>query len=129
MNPRPPELTRTDHLLPYPTLCRSGRGRGQVDSKSEGKAAAETYSPPQPGQARRSRTGAGRGRGGARGGVEGDTRTRGRAGPRAQGAGEESRSEGHTSELQSLMRNQYAVFWLNKKTRARPNVTHILENK
>src|SRR3546814_8605844 len=27
------------------------------------------------------------------------------------------RSEEHTSELQSLMRNSYAVFWLKKKTR------------
>src|SRR3546814_3261529 len=27
----------------------------------------------------------------------------------------EHRSEEHTSELQSLMRNSYAVFWLNKK--------------
>src|SRR3546814_5345475 len=26
-----------------------------------------------------------------------------------------NRSEEHTSELQSLMRNTYAVFWLNKK--------------
>src|SRR3546814_1796916 len=29
-----------------------------------------------------------------------------------------SRSEEHTSELQSLMRNSYAVFCLKKKTRA-----------
>src|SRR3546814_7656647 len=33
------------------------------------------------------------------------------------GLGWGSRSEEHTSELQSLMRNSYAVFWLKKKTR------------
>src|SRR3546814_2427471 len=31
------------------------------------------------------------------------------------GSGEEARSEEHTSELQSLMRNSYAVFCLKKK--------------
>src|SRR3546814_2333415 len=35
-----------------------------------------------------------------------------------------SRSEEHTSELQSLMRISYAVFCLKKKKHARPNVTH-----
>src|SRR3546814_8457370 len=34
----------------------------------------------------------------------------------AQPAGEQHRSEEHTSELQSLMRNSYAVFCLKKKT-------------
>src|SRR3546814_5029280 len=36
-------------------------------------------------------------------------------------SGSEMRSEEHTSELQSLMRNSYAVFCLKKK-----NKTHIL---
>src|SRR3546814_1977885 len=31
-------------------------------------------------------------------------------------SGPEPRSEEHTSELQSLMRNSYAVFWWQKKT-------------
>src|SRR3546814_10019435 len=31
-------------------------------------------------------------------------------------AAKEMRSEEHTSELQSLMRSSYAVFWLTKKT-------------
>src|SRR3546814_8789303 len=31
-----------------------------------------------------------------------------------------NRSEEHTSELQSLMRHQYAVFWLKKKTTPHP---------
>src|SRR3546814_6982050 len=40
---------------------------------------------------------------------------RGRAGRRARGLEEGGRSEEHTSELQSLMRNSYAVFCLKKK--------------
>src|SRR3546814_5039557 len=39
----------------------------------------------------------------------------------AQEAGEENRSEEHTSELQSLMRISYAVFCLKKKHLARLN--------
>src|SRR3546814_2792316 len=35
------------------------------------------------------------------------------------------RSEEHTSELQSLMRNSYAVFCLNNKTKHRATTTHI----
>src|SRR3546814_4537583 len=35
-----------------------------------------------------------------------------------------SRSEEHTSELQSLMRNSYAVFCLKKKTCYNPQPTH-----
>src|SRR3546814_8960468 len=35
--------------------------------------------------------------------------------PPARGRGERLRSEEHTSELQSLMRNSYAVFCLKKK--------------
>src|SRR3546814_5850038 len=41
-----------------------------------------------------------------------DVAAHGRSG--AEGAGRR-RSEEHTSELQSLMRSSYAVFWLNKK--------------
>src|SRR3546814_7383379 len=43
-----------------------------------------------------------------------------------------SRSEEHTSELQSLMRNSYAVFCLKKTTRTKKNVilqTHITSTK
>src|SRR3546814_7079662 len=36
--------------------------------------------------------------------------------PQAVDVGVGIRSEGHTSELQSLMRNSYAVFCLNKNT-------------
>src|SRR3546814_9255501 len=34
------------------------------------------------------------------------------------------RSDEHTSELQSLMRTSYAVFYLKKKTKIKTNTTH-----
>src|SRR3546814_1958736 len=37
-----------------------------------------------------------------------------------------TRSEEHTSELQSLMRISYAVFCLKKKKTSRKNVTHTI---
>src|SRR3546814_8492429 len=36
------------------------------------------------------------------------------------------RSEEHTSELQSLMRISYAVFWLKKKNKQKKTNTHVL---
>src|SRR3546814_10310370 len=41
-------------------------------------------------------------------------------------ADDQGRSEEHTSELQSLMRNSYAVFCLNKKKEKRRQPKHIL---
>src|SRR3546814_7488811 len=99
---RPPRSTRTDTLFPYPTLFRSTRrrcGRGP---------APRPVVRPRPG----------RRRGGGRGWVwtwespeEGGTN--GKAGQRAPPG--KGRSEEHTPELQSLMRNSYAVFCLKKK--------------
>src|SRR3546814_954172 len=43
------------------------------------------------------------------------------------GKGEASRSEEHTSELQSLMRISYAVFCLKKKKTS--NIRHEMNNK
>src|SRR3546814_969698 len=40
--------------------------------------------------------------------------------PRSRQSGDRLRSEEHTSELQSLMRNSYAVFCLKKKTKQKP---------
>src|SRR3546814_7659831 len=40
-----------------------------------------------------------------------------------QHVGEQSRSEEHTSELQSLMRISYAVFCLKKKTQPQSHIT------
>src|SRR3546814_4446302 len=39
------------------------------------------------------------------------------------------RSEEHTSELQSLMRNSYAVFCLKKKNKSTTRFTSLLKNK
>src|SRR3546814_1309770 len=44
----------------------------------------------------------------------------------AQGVGQGNRSEEHTSELQSLMRNAYAVFCLKKKKTNHNTSKHII---
>src|SRR3546814_5708670 len=98
---RPPRSTRTDTLFPYTTLFRSYQRRYR---------GARRGSPP-PG--------------------EGEERHRAAMGDSARGEREMtlsfllpfalslskdcSRSEEHTSELQSLMRISYAVFCLKKK--------------
>src|SRR3546814_3168241 len=109
---RPPRSTRTDTLVPYTTLFRSGR-RGQPDRR------------------RLLQAGLPRAADGVRGGgeeVAGSVAGRfGRLSrPNLPGIRdwkfgirkqpERQRSEEHTSELQSLMRISYAVFCLKKKT-------------
>src|SRR3546814_1624883 len=109
LQPRP---TRTDTLLPYTTLFRSGlreAARGGGSRRDEDAARASRPFP-----AARHRRGAA-----ARAlqplrllqGVRRPIRPRLRAGLRSAG----NRSEEHTSELQSLMRISYAVFCLKKK--------------
>src|SRR3546814_10287040 len=98
---RPPISTRTDTLFPYTTLFRSRRAR--IDRPVELKMLADA--------------------------------ARAQIHDLLDGAGQPlladfarpvgldiDRSEEHTSELQSLMRNSYAVFCLKKKKQ--PN-THI----
>src|SRR3546814_9700328 len=98
---RPPRSTRTDTLLPYTTLFRS-RPRASraaalwedcsfVSSKYDMGAAIASRMRGPPNLLRKS------------------------APPRPAGAAATRRSEEHTSELQSLMRNSYAVFCLKKK--------------
>src|SRR3546814_2498600 len=88
----PPRSTRTDTLFPYTTLFRSGQVRGRRRRRLRGvprlplRDAITARRPPQ--------------------------RSVGDAPPRRN----RSRSEEHTSELQSLMRISYAVFCLKKKT-------------
>src|SRR3546814_5414608 len=104
---RPPRSTRTDTLFPYTTLFRSiwlmARGswpwrvRGNEGSRETLQAAVWALQATQ---------GAGR-----------PTPSRTNKG----GEGKERRSEEHTSELQSLMRNSYAVFCLKKKNPHKPN--------
>src|SRR3546814_5929749 len=86
---QPPRSTRTDTLFPYTTLFRSCRWRWPDRTRSQRSAQpSPACRPPL-----RQRAGSG---------PEGPT-------------GRPSRSEEHTSELQSLMRISYAVFCLKKK--------------
>src|SRR3546814_4211535 len=83
---RPPRSTRTDTLFPYTTLFRSVAVAGCAQApRSTAAGSASCES--------------------------------GRYGPihRSQPSPRVSRSEEHTSELQSLMRISYAVFCLKKK--------------
>src|SRR3546814_10564171 len=107
---RPPRATRTDTLLPYTTLFRSAaHPRGWSVCRPCG--AAHEHRP------------AVRLRGGHP--------TRRRERPRcdlcgpvpADPSGLATRSEEHTSELQSLMRISYAVFCLKKKIKLSYNIT------
>src|SRR3546814_1814058 len=99
---RPPRSTRTAPLFPYTTLFRSARRRHRGDRLSRAAHGALL------------RDGAAH-RGGARSRGAGGASAGGVA-ARARGAGPGvSRSEEHTSELQSLMRISYAVFCLKKK--------------
>src|SRR3546814_1487329 len=114
---RPPRSTRTDPLLPYTTLFRSqfgsagdvpGRHRqpdlGQMPPCAQGVLAGA--------MAEGHRQGEGQGHADRHPlAVE---QGRAIAGGRFQGM---TRSEEHTSELQSLMRISYAVFCLKKKTK------------
>src|SRR3546814_7323838 len=92
---RPPRSTRTDTLFPYTTLFRSVLRRLVL-------GVLRFRALPRDGRRRR--------RGLA---AQGD---RGHQSVRAAAAQHDHpRSEEHTSELQSLMRNSYAVFCLKKK--------------
>src|SRR3546814_10324469 len=85
---RPPRSTRTDTLFPYTTLFRSKSGIScRREAVSPAQGSAAGGGPLRPED--RIVRGCDRGR---------------------------SRSEEHTSELQSLMRISYAVFCLKKKT-------------
>src|SRR3546814_10126932 len=131
---RPPRSTRTDTLFPYTTLFRSGCGGPQRARRRGFQAVAARTA----GRRRRSRRGGGRrparahplpvaGPQRRRGDAHGAVAVRGpavrelpvdaagpvRTGlPRAEGRGPArgTRSEEHTSELQSLMRLTYADF-------------------
>src|SRR3546814_6748415 len=109
---RPPRSTRTDTLFPYTTLFRSRRGvpavaadrrrLGTRPRPAQGPAGADELTPglpcPHPARYRRR------------------SRTVTIGSPRG-------RSEEHTSELQSLMRNSYAVFCLKKKKHKHTTMT------
>src|SRR3546814_3641005 len=110
---RPPRSTRTDTLFPYTTLFRShsAETRGRLDHWPFDETVAGSNG----GNAGGSGSQCGRGlhptdpdaRGTA------DLGSPGHTGAETVRGG--SRSEEHTSELQSLMRISYAVFCLKKK--------------
>src|SRR3546814_2688085 len=100
----PPRSTRTDTLFPYTPLFRS-----PIPNPQSRPSDARTDPPaPRPRRAARDRAV------GPRPAAVGRRQRRGR-GRRPLVAGAAPRSEEHTSELQSLMRNSYAVFCLKKK--------------
>src|SRR3546814_7691713 len=98
---RPPRSTRTDTLFPYTTLFRSRFTRRGVRPAARGIHAQPVAGDPGAGIHRERGRAAALAPGGA-GTHAGDRLMRGR-------------SEEHTSELQSLMRNSYAVFCLKHK--------------
>src|SRR3546814_7620689 len=106
MRRRPPKSTRTDTLFPNATLRRSPLELG-LDGRLVGLPALLLEVRPAHADDEVLRLGGPVQDWGAEGG-RGDQKRRG------QGTCH-SRSEEHTSELQSLMRNSYAVFCLKKK--------------
>src|SRR3546814_1066883 len=109
---RPPRSTRTDTLLPYTTLFRSSRMQEPSLSQSLRRFVSAVCAPPS------------------------DHRREGRCWGPERGSGicrfqslrlsraRQSRSEEHTSELQSLMRISYAVFCLKKKIHNKQSHTY-----
>src|SRR3546814_4240754 len=99
---RPPRSTRTDTLFPYTTLFRSVPDAAE-QVVEQGPGEAEQHQPAEPG---------------AHDGLHHGVIVRAGGGgeqPPGQQQAADSRSEEHTSELQSLMRISYAVFCLKKK--------------
>src|SRR3546814_1139634 len=101
MRRRPPRSTRTDTLFPYTTLFRSEVALHGGRAHRQG--------------ARRHRLRQYR-----------LDRLRARPRPSDEGDRLRSRSEEHTSELQSLMRNSYAVFCLKKKNKKNITCSNII---
>src|SRR3546814_2197425 len=97
---RPPRSTRTDTLFPYTTLFRSSHGYTEQNS-------GLNYS-------------------GQSGGInEAFSDMAGEAAEYYFNGGSNDRSEEHTSELQSLMRNSYAVFCLKKQRKTLHTLTRL----
>src|SRR3546814_3366051 len=103
---RPPRATRTDTLFPYTTLFRSAGTHCPIRSIDLVVGNRPASTPMGPGAKPRDDSG-------ECGNVQALLETR-----------DFSRSEEHTSELQSLMRISYAVFCLKKKknTKTKPKV-------
>src|SRR3546814_5662106 len=100
---RPPRSTRTDTLFPYTTLFRSPLPVVAVEEVAVVVVAVAGHRLVQRGGGLVDRV------------VVEAAEHEGDTGTRADPCGRWSRSEEHTSELQSLMRISYAVFCLKKK--------------
>src|SRR3546814_4269839 len=96
---RPPRTTRTDTLFPYTTLFRSRR-RGEIARRHRQRAQRPRDPPPDPEHR------------------DEDDHVEDQRLP-----DQPPRSEEHTSELQSLMRNSYAVLRLKKKNKPTQHVS------
>src|SRR3546814_3900889 len=103
---RPPRSTRTDTLFPYTTLFRSRSYRADTRFVGAGNSTPAAVC--------------------SRRRVIGPKRIASQSASRVDA----SRSEEHTSELQSLMRISYAVFCLKKKKKRKRTKynTHNKEN-
>src|SRR3546814_3541285 len=104
---RPPRSTRTDTLFPYTTLFRSLRPKPARDISGLQQMYGEVWQ-------------------WTRSAFSPYPRFKPAAGAVGEYNGKFMRSEGHTSELQSLMRISYAVFCLKKKkqTQTYPRIKH-----
>src|SRR3546814_2636186 len=111
---RPPRSTRTDTLFPYTTLFRSCHGVGQLNFATRTFFLIFQYAhhlwlkdiAPGYDEVGRRRS---------RRGLFDTMKISSSAAGSSVGSGIVTRSEEHTSELQSLMRISYAVFCLKKK--------------
>src|SRR3546814_4862142 len=106
---RPPRSTRTDTLFPYTTLFRSGPGSWQKWQKSVSRQQCQESNLRREGPVR------GPGKGRQTPSSASKVSCHSLAIPYSPWGRVNSRSEEHTSELQSLMRTSYAVFCLKKK--------------
>src|SRR3546814_4019582 len=111
MRRRQPRSTRTDTLFPYTTLCRSTLD--QIFRQTDAEAAPAIGTVKNEDVERHGRLPSGV-EGSVAPAIDGVQRLAAR---RAPAKAVSSRSEEHTSELQSLMRISYAVFCSKKKTR------------
>src|SRR3546814_9658409 len=113
---RPPRSTRPDTLFPYTTLFRSDWPQ---DSET-GSADRGCWSRPSSSHHRSARP--------WRASAARNTRKSSRRHAASNRAA--CRSEEHTSELQSLMRNSYAVFCLKKKKKTKHHIKqHLITYK
>src|SRR3546814_2784766 len=101
---RPPRSTRTDTLFPYTTLFRSSRHWNNALPPASRSATCSTLSCKPTVASRKRRN----------------------CNACARKTSASSRSEEHTSELQSLMRISYAVFCLKKKKKQRAMIHNYI---